>query len=118
MKMILSRLPVECFRGRSRIRLVSGACARSHPAKAHLCPEDSGSVPGLASGGEDALFVSPRRIGVADGVGGYSAKNGRPLDVMNFSRQLCRGMLDSDRHDLRDVLKEAYAGQFGDGSIQ
>jgi len=64
------------------LRLITGAAAIPHPAKA-------------ASGGEDAHFTSPAHlgcVGVADGVGGWAAEG---VDPAIYARRLMAGAADA-----------------------
>ena len=60
------------YNSSSKIALKTGACMIPHPDKVH-------------KGGEDAYFLSPHIMGVADGVGGWAAMG---IDSGIFSREL------------------------------
>ncbi|MES1916880.1 MAG: hypothetical protein MHM6MM_008658, partial [Cercozoa sp. M6MM] len=94
-EMMQRRLAGQC--DQSPIRFITGHFARSHPVKNTLLPYDD--IDDVFSAGEDACFVAPRVIGVADGVGGYSKHRGY-TDVMYFSRQLM--------HHARHAFAEAF----------
>jgi protein phosphatase PTC7 len=78
------------------MQLISGHSMIPHPKKANR-------------GGEDAYFISPRAVGVADGVGGWAA---RGVDPGIYARGLCSYAKDyaqtTGSVDPVEILRTAY----------
>lgn len=99
-KMMIAARPAAWKRSLSTIKLVSAYYSQPKPN---------------SKLGEDALFISPHAVGVADGVGGWKQNN---IDSGDYSRTLMKNCQDivlrQPEVDARALFKQAVT-QVGEG---